>query len=179
MKKIRIVGIHKEVYSFRGIDRTGCFRTECNDECCKYGADVDKECYDLILKNRRIIEKEIGCRIESCFKKRWLNDEHYLGGNAIETRIGRNGFCMFHVVKGKGCTLYKLVRERDLPRRLIPSICRLYPLTWAERKLAIAGDIYPTCNCMKKDAFGGSILETQKKEIEDIFHIEAFSPGES
>lgn len=173
MKKIRITSIDKSVYSLRGIDKTGCFHTECEDECCRYGADVDKESYDLILKNKGIIEKEIGHKIERCFKKRWLDDEHYLGGNAIETRVGRSGFCMFHVPNGKGCALYRLVSERDLPRRLIPSICRLYPLTWADGELTVADDIYPTCNCMKKDAFKLSILTTQKKEIEDIFHIEA------
>ena len=172
MKKIHITGIDKAVYSFRGIDKTGCFYTECNDECCKFGADVDKTSYDLILKNRKIIEREIGHKIESCFKKRWMNDEHFLGGNAIETRVGRNGFCMFHAASGKGCALYKLVHEKDLPRRLIPSICRLYPLTWADGRLTIADDIYPTCNCTKRDGFKDSILTTQKKEIEDIFFFE-------
>ena len=172
MKKIRIIGIDKEVHSFRGIDKTGCFHTECDDACCRHGADVDKESYDLIFMHREIIEKEIGYRIERCFKKRWLNDEHYLGGNAIETRVGDSGFCMFHVTTGKGCTLYKLVHERDLPRRIIPSICRLYPLTWAEGRLTVTDDLYSTCNCMKPDAFKKSILATQKREIEDIFHIE-------
>ncbi len=173
MKKIRISCIDKSVHSFRGIDGTGCFHTECNDECCRYGADIDKESYDLILKNRRIIEKEIGRKIETCFKKRWLDDEHYLGGNAIETKVGPSGFCMLHSSEGKGCALYKLVHENDLPRRMIPSICRLYPLTWADEHLTIADDIYPTCNCTKGDAFADSIFATQKKEIEDIFHIEA------
>ena len=173
MKKIRIKDIDKSAYSFRGIDKIGCFHTECNDECCRHGADVDKESYDLIFKNRRIIEKEIGNKIESCFKKRWLNDENYLGGNAIETRVGRSGFCMFHAKRGKGCALYKLVHEEDLPRRLIPSICRLYPLTWSDRKLMVTDEIYPSCNCMKKDAFDDSIYATQKREVEDIFHIEA------
>ena len=172
MNKIHITGIDKAVYSFRGIDKTGCYQTECDDECCKYGADVDKESYDLIFKYRRIVEREIGRRIESCFKKRWLNDSHYLGGNAVESRVGRSGFCMFHAVIGKGCVLYKLVHEKELPRRLIPSICRLYPLTWADGKLTIADDVYPTCNCMKKDAFAAGILATQKSEVEDIFYID-------
>ncbi len=173
MKKIHITGIDESVYLFRGIDKTGCFHTKCNDECCRHGADVDRESYDLIFKYREVIEKEIGCRLESCFKKRWLNDEHYLGGNAIESRVGVSGFCMFHAAEGKGCALYKLVREKDLPRRLIPSICRLYPLTWSARKLIVTDEIYPSCNCMKRDAFADSILTTQKREVEDIFRIDA------
>jgi hypothetical protein len=173
VKKIPITAIDKAVHSFRGIDEEGCFRTECDDECCKYGADVDKETYELIVEHKRIIETEIGINIERCFKKGWLNDEPYLGGNAIQTRVGPHGFCTFHMPSGKGCVLYRLVNERGLPRRLIPSICRLYPLTWAEGKLCIADDLYPTCNCMKKDGFGQNILATQIKEVEDIFHFKA------
>ncbi len=171
MKKISIHSIDKTVHSFRGIDEQGCFRTECDDECCKYGADVDKESHDLIFENREIIEAQIGQRLEKCFEKRWLNDDSYLDGNAIETRVGRNGFCVFHMPAGKGCALYKIVHEKGLPRRLIPSICRLYPLTWSEGELRIADDLYPTCNCMKKDAFKKSILTTQMKEVMDIFKI--------
>ena len=85
MKKIPLKDIDSEVLSFRGIDRNGCIRTECDDECCKFGADVDKESYDLILKHRELIEEAIGFRIEKCFKKRWMDDSHYLGGNAVES----------------------------------------------------------------------------------------------
>jgi hypothetical protein len=176
MKKIPVDSIDEKVHGFRGIDKEGCFRTQCDDECCKYGADVDKESYDLIVENRDLIEKEIGVKIEACFKKKWLNDEYYLGGNARQTRVGENGFCMMHMPKGKGCALYKLVHEKNLPRRMIPSICRLYPLTWMEEKLYISDDIHPTCNCMKKDGFSENILMTQKKEVEDIFDLKIQSP---
>ena len=159
------------VHSFRGIDEDGCLLAECDDSCCKYGADVDKESYKLIYENKEVIEKKIGFSIDKCFKKRWLDDTHYLGGNAIETRVGSTGFCMFHDAKGKGCVLYKLVHEKNLSRRLIPSICRLYPLTWENGELIVTDDVYPSCNCMKKDKFAKSIFATQKKEIDDIFHF--------
>ena len=173
MKKIPLKDIDSEALSFRGIDGHGCIRTECDDECCKFGADVDKESYDLILKHRELIEEAIGVRIEKCFKKRWMDDSHYLGGNAVESRVGARGFCMFHAAEGKGCVLYKLVDEEDLPRRLIPSICRLYPLTWEDGVLIVADAVHASCNCLKKDAFAKSILATQWREVEDIFHFKA------
>ncbi len=172
MKKIRIVSIDDKVRAFRGIDSEGCFATRCDDECCKYGADVDKESYELILEYKELIEREIGVKIEECFYRKWLNDDHYLGGNAKQTRVGKNGFCMLHMPQGKGCVLYKLVREKNLPRRIIPSICRLYPLTWKDNTLCISEDIYPTCNCMRKDGFSKSILQTQMDEVEDIFDLQ-------
>jgi hypothetical protein len=173
MKKIPLKDIDEEVLSFRGIDGDGCFRTACDDECCKFGADVDKESYDLIFEYREFIEEAIGFRIEKCFKKRWLDDSHYLGGNAVETRVGARGFCMFHAAEGKGCVLYRLVQEEDLPRRLIPSICRLYPLTWEDGELMVADAVHASCNCLKKEAFAKSILATQWREVEDIFDLKA------
>jgi hypothetical protein len=68
--------------------------------------------------------------------------------------------------------LYKLVNEKGLPRRLIPTICRLYPLTWGNQELFIAEDLYSKCNCTHKNCSSKNILETQKEEVEDIFDIE-------
>jgi len=168
MKKIEITKIAKKVLSFRGLGHKGCYGADCDDECCKYGADIDKESYDLIFKNRKSVEKAIEAKLEDCFKDAWYDEEDFLGGNGTETKVGKSGFCMFHNPKGKGCVLYELVNVNKLPRRIIPSICRLYPLTWRGGELTVAGDIYDSCDCKLSQK---NILETQKKEIEDIFEI--------
>ena len=78
---------------------------------------------------------------------------------------------MFHLPKGKGCALYKLVHERQLPKRLVPSICRLYPLTWGGEELTLSDDFYPKCNCTHKNCGSRNILESQLEEVKDIFEF--------
>ncbi len=121
---------------------------------------------------RNAIEKELEVSVEDCFTGEWSGDKEFLGGDSTESEVGSSGYCMFHVAKGKGCVLYRLVTEKRLPRRLIPSICRLYPLTWAGGELLIAEDSYPSGNCLQDNRPNKNRLETQRHEIEDIFDIQ-------
>jgi hypothetical protein len=173
MKKIRITKITGAVYTMRGFDEKGCYDHPCEDACCLDGCEVDKEAYDLIFEYRELVERRTGVKLENCFKKAWRHDDEFLGGNSIDTRIGRNGYCTFHNPGGKGCVLYDLVEEKNLPRRIIPSICRLYPLTWGCGTLCISDYLEPTCNCLaRSNRTSKTLLETQKGEIEDIFKID-------
>jgi hypothetical protein len=172
MKKIRITKISEEAYSQKGFDQRGCYGTGCNDMCCVGGCDVDKEAYDIILKNRKIIEEELCIRIEDCFKKQWSGDKEYLGGNSIESQESESTMCIFHLKSRKGCILYKLVTEKKLPRRAIPTICRLYPLNWDNGKIYVDGEIEKVCNCLKDNKTTKTIIETQQKEMKDIFEMQ-------
>ncbi len=176
MKKITISEIASEVYSFRGFDHVGCHGCGCDDACCVYGADFDKESYQLVIKNRDLVEGRTGTKVEDCFTGEWSGDREFLGGDNTASRVGSSGYCMFHVPAGKGCVLFNLVMERGLPRRMIPSICRLYPLTWSDGELMIAEDLYPRCNCTYRNRTTSNLLETQKHEMEDIFDIKTGSP---
>lgn len=168
MHKIRITKIAKEVNTSRGFDERGCYGMPCDDACCFGGCDVDKESYDLIIKHRDIIEKELAIKLDKFSKRRWSGDDDYLGSNSVESNEKITEQCIFHLPKRKGCALYKLVAEKNLPRRIIPTICRIYPLNWDRGLLYLNEDIPKTCNCTCNNS-GKNILETQKKEIEDIF----------
>ncbi|MFH1211226.1 MAG: hypothetical protein V1645_04920 [archaeon] len=171
MNKIKITKISEEVYEQNGFDDRGCYGTPCNDLCCMGGCDVDKESYQLIMKNKDLIEKELGIKLDKHFKSEWSGDKDYLGGDSIETQKEIDKQCILHLQKGKGCVLYKLVNEKNLPRRMIPTICRLYPLNWNNELLYIDEDMEKTCNCTCNQS-EKKILETQKKEIEDIFEMQ-------
>ncbi len=116
--------------SQRGFDEQGCIGSACQDMCCAYGADVDKESYDLIQEHRAKIERVSSSRFEDFFEQEWSGDKDFLGGNSIRSKVGKAGSCVFRLPGQKGCILFKLAAEEDLPRRIIPSICRLFPLTW-------------------------------------------------
>ena len=121
-----------------------------------------------------IIEK----KINNCFEETFSKDSEYLENNSIRSVKGENGFCVFHNKQGKGCVLYQLVQLGEISnRRIIPSICRLFPLTWNNGELKVYDEqencIIPNdCNCIEQEnTTKKNILETQEPEIGDIFDI--------
>jgi hypothetical protein len=174
MKKIKITKIADAVYAQKGFDEHGCIRCRCTDLCCENGADVDKEAYDLIKIYKERIERLSNLKFVDFFENAWSGDGDFLGGNSIRSKVGKAGFCIFRFPEQKGCILFKLALEDGLPRRIIPSICRLFPLTWNNETLEYyAREHVPgICNCLEAPSSNGrSIFETQKEAIEDIFEI--------
>ncbi len=172
MDKIFISKISEEVHQLKGFDETGCYGCSCDDACCSYGADVDKLSYQLIIQYKDFIEPVIQEKIENCFEDSWLNDKEFLGEAAIRSKT-KKGKCIFNLQEKKGCILFKLVFNDHFPPRLIPSICRLYPITWQHGQLEIYKLIEPQCNCLDiKNKSKSSIFMTQQKAIEDIFEID-------
>lgn len=176
--KIKILKISKKCYSQKGFNEKGCYGCKCDDSCCKYGADFDQEAFDLVIQNRQVLEKYLEKEIKDCFEATFSKDSEYLGGNSIRSIKGDNGFCVFHNKQGKGCLLYQLVQSEEISnKRIIPSICRLFPLSWDKSELKIYDEqdnsIIPIdCNCIEdENKTEKSILETQKKEIDDIFDV--------
>ncbi|MFA5856840.1 MAG: hypothetical protein WC867_05750 [Candidatus Pacearchaeota archaeon] len=176
MDKIKINHVSKLLFKKKGFAKNGCINADCKDGCCKNPADIDKETYELILKNKKAIEKILNRKIEDCFKKRWYNG-NFLGKKYIKSNTRKDGYCMFHLNEKKGCSLFKLVYEKGYDKRLIPTICRLFPITWTEDSLIYYDEIYKGyipkgCNCLDpNNKTKNSIYETQKDHIKDIFDI--------
>ena len=187
MERIKITKISSAAKKQKGFSEgafAGCLNCPCGVDkaggsCCHYGCDVDKEAYDLILENRDLVESKTGRKLENCFGKKWTKGS-YLGGRAVDSKVRREDkFCVFHKNGDRGCWLVDLVIRNGLPKRLIPTICRIYPLTWTnDGELVLIDEdgedeIEVGCDCAR----GGNktqktILETQKEELEDIFDIE-------
>jgi hypothetical protein len=172
MKKIKISEISNDVFKQKGFGHKGCYGSSCEANCCAHGADVDKETYEFIIQHKNLIEPVIQEKIENCFIGEWSEDSEYLGNNAIRSNI-RNGTCIFSIPQEKGCILFKLAMEKNIPQRLVPSICRLYPITWNYGRLEVYEEIEHSCDCLDhKNTTALNIFQTQKNEIEDIFEIE-------
>lgn len=185
--KIKIHKVEKEVLTHKGFSEgpmAGCLNCPCGKDkqggaCCRYGCDVDKEAYELIYQNRILIEKELGINLDKVFEKKWSGDKEFLGGNSIRVKKNlKTGYCSFHYKGKKGCGLIGLAMKHKIDWRMIPTICKLYPLTWADGVLKMYGpdenDMdFKSCDCNRKDnRTTKSIWETQKKFIDDIFEID-------
>lgn len=171
MGKIEIDRVAAEVFTHRGFNEKGCYNSHCQDACCRQGCDVDKHSFDLMLFYREEIESMLGITLEECFETRWSGQTDFLGNNSIASTL-RNGTCPFHLAFGKGCLLWQMVMRDNRPRRLIPSTCRLYPITWTNGVMGLVPSIEQHCSCLHSEHAGAlSLWETQKEAIEDIFLI--------
>ena len=177
MKKIKISTVSGKCHAQKGFGQYGCLGANCSDACCRFGADFDRSAHDQVFLHRDQVERLTGITLERCFEAEWSGDRDYLGGDSIRSTVGSSGYCAFHRPRGKGCVLYQLVFNHHVSRRILPSVCRLYPLTWGDGELAVYDEcdddiIEPTCACLDPDkASGQNLLVTQKHEIEDIFEL--------
>jgi len=178
MAKIKISSISEQCHVQKGFGQDGCLGSNCDDACCRYGADFDRAAFDLVFSHRELVESLTEIKLEYCFEDEWSGYRDYLGGDSIRSNVGPGGYCVFHAPEGKGCVLYKLVFNHQVSRRILPSVCRLYPLTWDGGELAVYnesddGDIIePGCVCLDPDKSSASnLLVTQKHEIADIFDL--------
>ncbi len=174
--KIRIKKVDPEIMTQKGLFGDGCYGSRCEDECCEWGCDVDFESYLLIKKYRHLIEPLIKARIEDCFATGIIKDNDYLGGAYRETVVRESdNRCAFHLIGRKGCSLFYLWAKKGLPKRIIPTICRTYPITWHRGKLFVDRPLKRACKCMERTPRGEkvpSLYETQRRDIWALFDIQ-------
>lgn len=176
MGKIKITDVDYEIFLHKGLFGDGCYGAECDDECCQWGCVVDLESYNLIVKHRDLIEPLIEDTIEECFDTEMRRDRDYLGGSVIESKSReRDGRCAFHLSEGKGCSLYYLWRTKGISKRIIPTICKIWPVSWYRGYLILTTPIRRACKCNEKAPEGlevPNLYETQRMEIHSLFDID-------
>ncbi len=175
VKRIKIRYVDPDIKTQRGLFGGGCMNAQCQDICCENGCDVDLAGLRLIYRYRHIIEPLIKAKIEDCFSTELKEDDDYIGGAYRETAVRESdGRCAFHLVGRKGCSLFYLWVKKRLPKRIVPTICRTYPITWHRGRLFVDRPLRRDCKCMEKRPQGikvPSLYETQKREIRALFDI--------
>jgi hypothetical protein len=176
VKKIRIRHVEKDTKVQKGLFGGGCLNAKCEDICCEYGCDVDLASLRLIFKHRRMIEPLIKARVEDCFSTELKADDDYCGGAFRETAVRESDErCAFHLVGKKGCSLFYLWAKKGLPKKILPTICRTYPITWHRGRLFVDRPLRRSCKCMEKPpgdlTLVPSLYDTQKREIRALFDI--------
>jgi hypothetical protein len=175
IKKIKIGHVDPDIKTQKGLFGDGCMDANCYDICCEYGCDVDLASLRLIYKYRHMIEPLIRAKVEDCFATELKVDEDYIGGSYRESAVRESDErCAFHLVGRKGCALFYLWGKEGLPKRIVPTICRTYPITWHRGRLFVDRPLRKACKCLEKTPNGmkvPSLYETQKREISALFDI--------
>ncbi|MEE9614400.1 MAG: hypothetical protein V3W31_05525 [Thermodesulfobacteriota bacterium] len=176
IKKIKIHYVDPDVHEQKGLFGSGCYESDCDDVCCEYGCDVDLGSLKLIHRYRHLIEPIIKAKIEDCFSTEIKADTDYIGGAFRETAVRESDErCAFHLIGKQGCSLFYLWRTKGLTKRLVPTICRSYPITWHRGRLFVDRPLRRSCKCMEA-APGGekvpSLFQTQAREIRALFDIQ-------
>ncbi|MBI5562198.1 MAG: hypothetical protein HY894_05005 [Deltaproteobacteria bacterium] len=175
--KIKITRVDKRCKTQNGLHGEGCYGCNCDDDCCQWGCDVDLATLKVIFRKRELIEPLVDARLEDCFKTGLKEDEDYAGGAYRETAVRpEDTRCAFHLRhQPRGCALFFLWANRKAPKRIVPTICRIYPLTWHRGRLFVDGPLRKLCKAKEKTGKGvkvPSLLETQAKELRALFEIE-------
>ena len=177
--KIKISTIDPEVFTHKGLFAEGCYGSKCEDECCVWGCDMDYGTLKVVLKHRDMVEPLIGEKIENCFSTELARDDDYAGGAYRQTRVrDEDDRCAFHLRGEKGCALFYLWLKEGLPKTIVPTICRTYPITWNRGALFVDRPLRRQCKAREAKPMGAamapSVWATQKKEVLALFD---FVPG--
>lgn len=113
----------------------------CRDACCSYGVDVDEQVAAAILEQADRIEVAVGVPREAWFAGAPAPDAEVPGGASRRTSV-RDGYCVFHDARGRGCVLhrYALATGQDY-HALKPMVSTLFPLTFEAGALVVSDEL--------------------------------------
>ena len=115
--------------------------TFCADGCCTHGVDVDGRVMVEILAQADRIEAVVGVPRFEWFAGEVEADPEAPGGETRRTAV-RDGYCVFHDAKGRGCLLhaYALSTGQDY-HRLKPMVSTLFPVTFGDGALLLSDEL--------------------------------------
>ena len=139
----------------------------CQDACCQYGVDVEQDTVDRILARADALEKYLGVPREEWFHEGLEEDPEMPGGGMRQTRV-RDGSCVFHDPKGRGCRLHRFAVENGLDYHEIkPMVSTLFPITFAEGELVPSDEVEDgTLICVDQ---GPTLFEGLRDELRFYF----------
>ena len=139
----------------------------CADGCCAHGVDVDEPVALAILAQADRIEALVGIPRAEWFASDPEPDVDAPGGATRRTRV-RDGYCVFHDAKGRGCLLhaYALSTGQDY-HALKPMVSTLFPVTFGYGALLVSDELEDgTLVC---SGVGPTAYEAARPEIEFYF----------
>lgn len=118
--------------------------TFCKDQCCEWGADIDMQNVERVMKYKDELEQFTGITSEKWFdesEKKW--DAEYPGGDYMRTTYDEEkDYCIFLNTKGRGCMLHSFALHKGIDYHEIkPFFCSMFPVTYMDGVLMTPEEI--------------------------------------
>ena len=142
----------------------------CNDQCCSYGADIDMQNVNRILKYGDELEKFTGIPKSAWFdddEKSW--DHEYPGNDFTRTSyVKEKDSCVFLNRENRGCMIHSFTEMKGMDYHLLkPFVCTLFPVTCDEGVLCPSEEVEDgTLVCLGD---GLSLYKGARNEIKYYF----------
>jgi Fe-S-cluster containining protein len=157
---VKIHAVEEDIFKIHCV--SDCLQFDvCRDICCSYGCDVSRAEMDRIVGHREAIEKLLKLPSDRWFKQHWTKDKDFPSGEFVRSRVHK-GKCVFYAHELRGCMLHRFAVQQGFDPHLIkPMVCFMFPATWENGNLLVAGFLSE----LPCDAKGITVYRSQKKEI--------------
>lgn len=150
--------------------------TFCKDQCCEWGADIDMQNVNRIMKHEKELEEFTGIKSSNWFDRSELKWDHeYPGGEYIRTTYDpEKDYCVFLNHKSRGCMLHSFALEKGIDYHEVkPFFCSMFPVTYFEGVLLTPEEIDEKLTACLGD--GPSLYRGSRDEIKHYFGEEIVS----
>ncbi len=104
----------------------------CQDACCRHGVDIDMENVARLKSVHGRFDAMVGLPQEDWFTTDIIADAEFPSSAQVRTQT-RDGTCVFHDRKGRGCLIHRYCLEEGLDyHSLKPMVSILFPLTFEQ-----------------------------------------------
>jgi hypothetical protein len=135
-----LTAVDRRIFSFRYFQH--CMDCSfCHDACCQHGVDIDLENVARLKSVHGRFRDMVGVPSEDWFTAEVIADPEFPSGRQVRTKV-RNGTCVFHDPKGRGCLIHRYCLEEGIDyHTLKPMVSILFPLTFEQGMLVPSAEI--------------------------------------
>ncbi|MBZ0203433.1 MAG: DUF3109 family protein [Ignavibacteria bacterium] len=118
--------------------------TSCKDQCCEWGADIDMQNVDRIMKHEDELETFTGIKSERWFdESEKKTDPEYPGHDYLRTTYDEEkDYCIFLNTQSRGCMLHSFALHKGIDYHEVkPFFCSMFPVTYMDGVLMTPEEI--------------------------------------
>jgi len=116
----------------------------CKDQCCEWGADIDMQNVERLMKYKDELEQFTGIKSDKWFDESEKGtDYEYPGNEYMRTMFDEEkDACIFLNTKSRGCMIHSFALSKGIDYHEIkPTFCSLFPVTYMDGVLMTPEEI--------------------------------------
>lgn len=158
--------VDKRIFTFRYFRH--CLSCSfCHDACCRHGVDIDLDNAARLKSLNGKFKQLVAVPEQDWFTTSPTTDAEFPSGQYLRTQT-RNGMCVFHDARGRGCLIHRYCLEQNLDyHTLKPMVSILFPLTFEQGALIASTEV--TDGTLICSGSGPSCYDGARDELEYYF----------